>query len=52
MIVDFSVVEEGEYVGRVIFWFRNDPAARGTMTGREAWAMEKKIVLDGGMAEG
>ena len=45
-IVGYEVVKFGEFAGRIIFRFRNDPSAKGKLTGREGWAMEKKIVWD------
>jgi hypothetical protein len=44
-IVDYELVEEGEYAGRIIFRFREDPSAKGKLTGRDGWSMEKKIVF-------
>lgn len=45
-IVGYEVTKEGKYAGRIIFRFREDPLARGKLTGREGWAMEKKIAWD------
>lgn len=45
-IVDYELVKDGKYAGRIIFRFRNDSAAKGKLAGREGWAMEKKIVWD------
>jgi hypothetical protein len=44
-IIGCGLVEEGEYAGRIIFRFREDPSAKGKLTGREGWSMEKKIVF-------
>lgn len=46
VIVSYEVVKDGEFAGRIIFRFRNDPSTKGKLTGREGWAMEKKIVWD------
>ena len=43
-IVGFEVVKSGEYAGRIIFRFRNDPNAKGVLTSRAGWPMEKKMV--------
>ena len=45
-IVGYEVVKDDEYAGRIVFRFREDSSARGKLTGREGWAMEKKIVWD------
>lgn len=50
-IVGFEVAKEGDFAGRIIFRFREDPSARGKLTGREGWAMEKKIVRADGAEE-
>ena len=45
-VVGYEVVKDGEYAGRIIFRFREDRSAKGVLTSREGWAMEKKIVWD------
>lgn len=49
-IVGYEVTKGGEYPGRIIFRFREDPSAKGKLTGREGWAMEKKIVWENAAA--
>ena len=45
-IVGYELVGSGVWAGRIIFRFREDSSARGVLTGREGWAMEKKIVRE------
>lgn len=47
-IVGYELSKDVKFAGRIVFRFREDPSARGKLTGREGWAMEKKIVWDDG----
>jgi len=43
-IAGCRVEKSGEWKGRIVFRFRQEPLARGVKTGKDGWAMEMKIV--------
>jgi hypothetical protein len=45
-LLGYRVADEAPYAGRIILIFRPDPTARGTITSRDGWSMEKKIISD------
>ena len=38
-------VDQGEYVGRIVFIFESDQACKGITTPRDGWSQEMKIIL-------
>lgn len=43
-ITGFHIADEPPYADRIILVFRPEPAAKGVITSRTGWSMEKKIV--------
>jgi hypothetical protein len=45
-ILGYSVVEEGEWQGRIVFEFEFTREYKGVSAGKDGWGMDKKIVTD------